>query len=260
MKAIFIALFISSFCLAAHATEPIKALMICGGCCHDYEAQKIILSQGISARAKVVWTIKHESKDRSHLNSVYKKDDWAKGFDVVVHNECYGGIKDSKIIERIVKPHRDSKVPAVFLHCSAHSYRKAKNADEWQKVLGVTSVKHGPHHAIDIENLKPKHPVMKNFPKKWKTPKGELYTINKVWPSATPLAKGYRKDKKTDVCIWVNEIDGYRAFGTTLGHHNETMETKEYLDVVTRGLLWACGKLDKDGEPSEGYGVLSQKK
>ena len=32
--------------------KPIRALMVTGGCCHDYEAQKKILSEGISARAK----------------------------------------------------------------------------------------------------------------------------------------------------------------------------------------------------------------
>src|SRR6266704_3232748 len=40
--------------------EPLKALLITGGCCHDYEAQKKILSEGISARANVTWTIVHE--------------------------------------------------------------------------------------------------------------------------------------------------------------------------------------------------------
>ena len=37
--------------------KPIRALFICGGCCHDYAKQKDIITQGISARANVVWTI-----------------------------------------------------------------------------------------------------------------------------------------------------------------------------------------------------------
>jgi hypothetical protein len=32
------------------------------------------------------------------------------------------------------------------------------------------------------------------------------------------------------------------------------MEDPVYLDLVTRGLLWACGKLDENGKPTEGYG------
>ena len=31
-------------------------------------------------------------------------------------------------------------------------------------------------------------------------------------------------------------------FATTIGHYNETMVQPEYLDMLTRGLLWAVGK------------------
>ena len=30
----------------------------------------------------------------------------------------------------------------------------------------------------------------------------------------------------------------------TLGHNTETVADPRYLDLVTRGLLWACGKLE----------------
>ena len=69
---------------------PLKALLVTGGCCHDYEAQKGIISRGISARANVQWTIVHEGDDREHRVSIYTRSDWAKGYDVVVHNEGYG--------------------------------------------------------------------------------------------------------------------------------------------------------------------------
>src|SRR5213594_3971200 len=46
--------------LRSPAAEPLKALLITGGCCHDYAAQKKTLTEGISARANVVWTIVHE--------------------------------------------------------------------------------------------------------------------------------------------------------------------------------------------------------
>ena len=37
--------------------RPIRALLVCGGCCHDYTRQKQIISKGVSARANVVWTL-----------------------------------------------------------------------------------------------------------------------------------------------------------------------------------------------------------
>ena len=81
--------------LSAEA-KPIRALLVTGGCCHDYENQKRILTEGISARANVEWTVVHEGgTSRDHKVSVYEKADWAAGYDVVVHNECFGGVEDS---------------------------------------------------------------------------------------------------------------------------------------------------------------------
>ena len=45
---------------AAAADKPIRALLVCGGCCHDYAHQKDILTKGISARANVEWTIAYD--------------------------------------------------------------------------------------------------------------------------------------------------------------------------------------------------------
>jgi hypothetical protein len=54
----FVCLFASG--VLAEDVKPLKVLMVCGGCCHDYENQKLILSEGISARANVEFTIVHE--------------------------------------------------------------------------------------------------------------------------------------------------------------------------------------------------------
>src|SRR5262245_38915892 len=73
---------------AEDAPKPIRALLVIGGCCHDYDKQKDILTKGISARAKVEWTIAYDpDKGTKHLNPIYEKPDWAKNFDVVVHDE-----------------------------------------------------------------------------------------------------------------------------------------------------------------------------
>jgi len=113
-----------------------------------------------------------------------------------------------------------------------------------------------------VVNLKPEHPVMKGFPAKWLDDPDELYEIKKVWPDCTPLAEALTPIKETDKhpCIWVNTYGKARVFGTTLGHGNETMQREVYLDLVTRGLLWACDKLDEDGKPKAGYGKKSSAK
>ena len=146
-------------------------------------------------------------------------------------------------------------VPAVVIHCSIHSYREAKT-DEWRKVLGVSSFHHQARRPFQVVNLKPDHPVMKGFPAKWPDDPDELYEIKTVWPACTPLAESITPNKPNDkhVSIWLNTCGKGRVFGTTLGHLNDTMRRPEYLDLVTRGLLWACGKLDDDGQPKAGYG------
>jgi uncharacterized protein len=243
-------------------TKPLKALMVTGGCCHDYENQKVILAKGIAARANVEWTIVHEEgpegkKDKTHRISIYEKADWAKGYDVVLHNECFGGIEDVAFVERIAKPHHDG-LPAVMLHCSAHSYRSAQT-DEWRKALGQTSMSHEKNRDLLIKSLKPEHPVMKGFPAEWKNPKDELYKNEKLWPNTIPLAQAYGEDTKKDhVVIWVNTFGKGKVFGTTLGHNNSTMEDPVYLDLVARGLLWSCGKLGDNGKPTPGYGPVGK--
>ncbi|SKB08379.1 Trehalose utilisation [Prosthecobacter debontii] len=247
------------FVLAADpaSAPPLKVLMITGGCCHDYENQKMILAEGLSARANVEFTIIHEEgpdgkKDKTHKISIYEKEDWAKGYDVVLHNECFGGVTDNEFINRIAKAHQDG-VPGVMLHCSTHSYRAA-TTDEWRKCLGQTSMSHEKNRDLLVKNIAPEHPVMKGFPAEWLDKKDELYKNDKLWENFVPLAKAFGEDTQKDhYLIWVNTYGKGKVFGTTMGHGNETMSDPVFLDLVARGLLWSCGKLDDSGKPVAGY-------
>jgi type 1 glutamine amidotransferase len=233
--------------------KPLKVLMVTGGCCHDYESQKMILAEGLSTRANVEFTIVHEGGDkRDHLVSIYQNPEWAKGYDVVLHNECFGAVTDVAFVERIAKPHHDG-VPGVMLHCSTHSYRAAKT-DEWRKCVGQTSMSHEKNRDLLVKNIKPKHPVMKGFPMEWLDAKDELYKNEKLWDNFEPLAKAFGEDTQKDhFLVWVNTYGKGKIFGTTMGHNNSTMSDPVFLDLVARGLLWSCGKLQDDGKPAPGY-------
>lgn len=240
---------------ATQAAEPLRALLICGGCCHDYAAQKKILSEGISARANVTWTIVHEAGDgKDRAFDLYTNANWGKGFDVIVHDECSGAVTNVAFVEGIAKVHQ-SGVPAVMLHCAIHSYRLSAT-DEWRKTLGISSMRHQPRRPFAVANVKAEHPIMKAFPAKWQNEADELYECVKEWPDCVPLGKALTPGKEDDThtVIWVNTAGKARVFGTTLGHGNETVSQEVYLDLVTRGLLWACDKLDADGKPKAGYG------
>jgi len=229
--------------LGAESAAPLRALLITGGCCHDYQNQKSILTQGISARANVSWTIVHEGSDRDYLVSIYTNANWAAGYDVVVHDECFGSVTNNAFIEGIAAAHH-AGVPAVMLHCSTHSYRAA-TTDEWRKCLGISSYNHEALRTLQVTNLRPDHPVMRGFPQNWPAPADELYKVAVIWPNVVPLAQSYGQETMTNhVVVWANSYGSGRVFGTTLGHANATVGHQVYLDLVSRGLLWVCGKLD----------------
>jgi len=229
--------------LGAGPAAPLRALLVTGGCCHDYQNQKTILTQGISARANVSWTIVHGGSDRDYMVSLYTNANWAAGYDVVVHDECFGSVTNNAFIEGIAAAHH-AGIPAVMLHCSTHSYRAA-TTDEWRKCLGISSYNHEALRNLQVANLRPDHPVMRGFPQSWPAPADELYKVAEIWPNVVPLAQSYGQETMTNhVVVWANSYGSGRVFGTTLGHANATVGHPIYLDLVTRGLLWACGELD----------------
>ena len=230
---------------AADAGKPIRALLVTGGCCHDYTHQKTILTEGISARANVTWTIVHEGDGgTAHRVGIYEKPDWSKGFDVVVHDECNADVKDKDFVENILKPHREG-LPAVNLHCTMHCYRVSfDDYKGWFEFTGIDTRQHGAQLPIAITFVEPAHAITKGF-ENWTTIKEELYKALQVWDTVTPLAYGAQGNDK-NLLVWLNNYHGTRVFSTTLGHNNETVGDARYLDLVTRGLLWSVNKLDAE--------------
>src|SRR5947207_13495960 len=92
---------------AADAPNPLKVLLITGGCCHDYAAQKDILKAGLEARANVVVDQIHtDDKSTKPPLPIYGNADYAKGYDVVIHDECSAGVADLPVIDAVLAPHR----------------------------------------------------------------------------------------------------------------------------------------------------------
>lgn len=238
----------------ASEPDPIKALLITGGGFHDFEAQERILTEGISERAAVEWTIDHKAGEETDVKiSRHETTEWADEFDVVVYNMSFSHVTDADWIEQIAEAHREKAVPAVVLHGAVHSYRRT-DTDAYRELIGVASHRHDAHRPLAVENLEPDHPVMRSFPEEWQTPNGELYDIEEVWPTVTVLARAWSEEtEEHHPVIWVNELPEVPIFGTTIGHHNETMEHPVYLDMITRGLLWTLGELGDDGASVRGY-------
>ncbi len=269
MRNWFIASIVGVLALSSPAfaeEKPIRVLLVLGGCCHDYAKQKDILSAGITERANVVVTVAYDpDKGTKHLNPVYEKADWAKDFDVVIHDECSADVKDEAVIETILKPHKDG-LPGVVLHCGMHCYRSKgfPQATPWFDFTGQPSTGHGPQLPIAIAFEKGS-PITKGL-EDWTTINEEHYNngpANKPLDTAKTIAHGKQTIKAKDgtektndfVVAWTNTYNGKaKVFATTIGHNNATVADPKYLDLVTRGLLWTTGHLTDDGKPAEGYG------
>lgn len=228
----------------AAADDSIKILLITGGCCHDYDFQAKAMQLAFKERGiAAVWTVVNEGgKGTSAQIELYDNPQWADGFDVVIHNECFAKTKAPDYIRKITKPHR-AGANGVVIHCAMHTYRDAE-IDNWRKFLGVTSRRHEHQSHYPIQVVATDHPIMAGFPADHKSAKDELYVIEKVWPNATVLAKSKsEKTGESHPVFWTNRYGKARVFGTTYGHSNETFEDAVFLEALAKGTLWAAGKL-----------------
>ena len=190
---------------------------------------------------------------------------------MVIHDECSADVTEPGYVGNILAAHKNG-TPAVNLHCAMHSYRWGKfqepvqaGADNagWYEMLGIQSTRHGPQEPIAITFTDSGSPITKGLTN-WTTIKEELYNnVQILTGKALAIGKQSYTDKKSGqpkedetVVVWTNEYGEKktRIFSTTLGHNNDTVADARYLDLVTRGLLWSCGKLGDDGKAVAGYG------
>jgi type 1 glutamine amidotransferase len=262
---------------AAETPKTLHVLLVAGGCCHDYATQTLLLKEGIEARLKArVEVVHNPDKTTKATFGIYNSADWAKGYDVVIHDECSADVTDPAYVKRILDAHRNG-VPAVNLHCAMHSYRwgnfrepVAPGADNagWYEMLGLQSTGHGPQSPIEISYVDAAHPIATGLAG-WTTVNEELYNNIQIL-TGHAIAKGRQLQKPRvkpgepeqpakeveAVVAWTNEFGPgkTRIFSTTIGHNNDTVGDARYLDLVCRGLLWATGNLGADGKPTNGLG------
>jgi hypothetical protein len=234
---------------------PVNAMIVTGGCCHDYTGQSKVLMDTLNAVMPINWTVVQgmASLPEGKL-PLYENPDWAKGMDIVIHNECWAnGDLPAQIVQNITRAH----VARMFFHCTLHSYRVMTD-DSWRELIGMTSRRHTRAHNILLKWAEG-DPITAGLPP-YVTPIDELYIIEKVWPNTKALATAVspEPDGSTYPVVWTHDYRGARVFGTTLGHGNETFNTNQFKELFTRGFRWALKKepiaLPPPPEPARGGG------
>jgi len=226
----------------------LKALLISGGGYHDFQKLAPYLTGKMSELSSVQWEVKWDPE-------VLKGENFSDSFDAVVYDMCFDQI-DPMSLENVLKATRSGK-PTVAIHCAMHSF---KVSDEWRRLLGMTTRVHDPYQAFGTEKVNPDHPVIRVFPDDWKTPGDELYQTISVEKGADVLLRAKSPSTgNVHIVCWTNQYGKGRVFATTLGHDMKTAGQPAYLQLLTRGLLWACGKLDEAGTPLPGYAGPGQK-
>lgn len=217
---------------AAERPGSLRVAFFTGGGYHDYKTLAPLLTAKIAELADVTFDVKWTLKDLQDARDFSR-------WDAVVYDTCYDDPgNDPGLIERLRSVTREGK-PAVFIHCAVHTFRIS---EDWARCCGQLSRTHAPYQAFSTEKVDPGHPVLQGWPDDWRTEGDELYKTLELYEHARPLLKAKGTQ---DVVCWTATYGKGRIFATTLGHDLKTAGRPEYHRLLARGLLWACGRLDR---------------
>jgi hypothetical protein len=261
----------AGFGLAQSAPKPLRAVVYVGGCCHDYKTMPGVLTGKLSGLVNVSFDIK-PMDSAEQMAAAFKDAHFGEGYDVIVYDICFGEKWEDGDYDAALKLAAKGK-PAVFVHCSMHTYRPPRNVKDpkltereaiadakWHALAGMDTRVHDKFQAFSTEKTASDNPILKTFPDHWSTAGDELYNTVKMIPTATPLLTAKSPSTgKTHTVAWVNQYGNTRVFCTTLGHDMKTGGDPDYQRLLAYGLLWACDKLRTDGKPVAGYGGMAAK-
>ena len=223
---------------------PIRALLVTGGCSHEYPIRQEILTRGIRERVvrPIEWVVRLQGAGEGDARiPLFESPDWAKDYDIVVHDHCFPRVTDPTYVDRVLAPHR-AGLPALLLHGTMMSFRTGD--ERWFEFTGLTTRAHERERAIRVEALAPADPVLKGFAP-WEIPREELYRVETAKSGIVALTRSLDPAGLAHVTSWTHHYGPARArvFGTTLGNATATLADARYLDLVARGFLWSLGEL-----------------
>jgi uncharacterized protein len=222
--------------------RPLRVLFITGGGYHDYEKLAPFLTNQLGQLIEANFEIKFG------LDAL-RNPKFADDYDAVLFDHCDDAAPD-EVLENALKATRGGK-PTVMIHCAVHAFRKSPKIHEWETCCGMRSKVHDRFEPFTVTKLDEQSPITRLFPNNWQTPGDELYQTISIEPESHQLLKAKSpQDGREHVVCWTYQFGQGRVFATTLGHDMKTTAAPEYLRLLANGLLWACGKLEANGQPS----------
>lgn len=220
--------------------QPIRALLLTGGCWHNYSLHYGELRTAFEReKVQVEWRVISLSCERPDAEI-----SWIPNVDVVLMNGCYERIHPSYVAS-FAKAIRTK--PFVPIHCAMHSFRDAapKPLALWHNALGIASKQHEHIASYNVRVVAQTSYVLAPMIRA-RIVRDELYVVENVLPRTRVLA--YSSSQVTGQehpVFWKRMADstGSSVFGTTFGHSDETWQDKNFMATLVRGTLWACGKL-----------------
>ena len=79
ISALFVSVLTCSGAEKLYSGQPIRALIVTGGCCHNYKLQSAAMTNGLGQQADFEWTVVNEGGNGTKAEiDLYSNPDWAK--------------------------------------------------------------------------------------------------------------------------------------------------------------------------------------
>jgi putative membrane-bound dehydrogenase-like protein len=121
------------------------------------------------------------------------------------------------------------------LHCASYCFL---NSDKYIALVGAQFQKHGTG-TFRVENVQPDHPIMRGFGgfESW----DETYIHHKHNDKDRTVLEVRAEGDAKEPWTWVRKAGKGRVFYTAWGHDERTWGHPGFINLVERGIRWACG-------------------
>ena len=223
--------------------KPFRILLIQGGANHPYKQRGEILRKGIEERVQreIEWTAIGDLSGRSDVEIPELQDpEWKWDFDLILHDHCYSRVTASEAVANILQPHQEG-IPAVILHAALWSFpARSEGVGDWAELTGVEL-----SGETILDGLKVSDTPAEGAPFNWSPssdwPTDEVYLLKNLRKEAKPLLSGKGLTSGVELPVaWTGTYCGEQArvMSTSLGNRTETLARPDFLDLLSRGVLW----------------------